>query len=151
VRELLSGPQSGYKPCPKSPQFCCGCFLREWAGHPWYILVELRVSPSILELPKRPLRCPSQLSPPFRTVLRQSAKFSPFIPVRLASHCALCIVHCALCIVHCALCIVHCALCMCACVRVCIVCIVCIVCMCALCAWCMVCVCVHGALCVCAL
>ena len=81
----MSGPQSGYKPCPKSPQFCCGCFLREWASHPWYILVKLRVSPSILELPKRPLRCPSQLSPPLRTVLRQSAKFYPFIPVRLAS------------------------------------------------------------------
>ena len=85
MRELLSGPQSGYKPSPETPQFCCGCFLREWASHPWYILVELRVSPSILELPKRPLRCPSQLSPPLRRVLRQSAKFSPFIPVRLAS------------------------------------------------------------------
>ena len=85
MRELLSGPKSGYKPAPKTPQFCCGCFLREWTSHPWYILVELRVSPSILELPKRPLRCPSQLSPPFRTVLRQSAKFPPFIPVRLAS------------------------------------------------------------------
>ena len=85
MRELLTGPQSSYKPAPKSPQFCCGCFFREWASHPWYILVELRVSPSILELPKRLLRCPSQLSPPLRTVLRQSVKFSPFIPVRLAS------------------------------------------------------------------
>ena len=68
-----------------TPQFCCGCFLREWASHPWYIVVELRVSPSNLELPKRPLRCPSQLSPPLRRVLRQSAKFSPFIPDHLAT------------------------------------------------------------------
>ena len=84
MRELLSGPQCSYKPAPKTPQFCCGCFLREWASHPWYFLVELRVSPVILELPKRPLDNPPSLSPPSSRLLRQSAKFSPFIPVRLA-------------------------------------------------------------------
>ena len=75
---------AGRQNAPKSPQFCCGCFLREWASYPWYILVELRVSPSILELPKRPLDNPPSLSPPSSRLLRQSAKFSPFIPVRLA-------------------------------------------------------------------
>jgi hypothetical protein len=85
VRELLNGPQSCYKPSPKNPQFLCGCLKRERASHPWYNRVELRVSPALLELPKSPLPCPPHHSPPFRSLLRQSAKFSPFLPVRLAS------------------------------------------------------------------